>query len=56
MNKPKITFGKIQLAVKKDEQNDADKQENRDDAAASVSGLCFDFHHEYHYYEFKNFL
>ncbi|XP_031621375.1 gastrulation defective protein 1 homolog [Contarinia nasturtii] len=39
MNKPKITFGKIQLAVKKTEKIDADKEENQDDAATSTSGF-----------------
>lgn len=36
MNKPKITFGKIQLNVKKDEPNEA---ESKIDDAAQASGL-----------------
>lgn len=37
MNKPKITFGKIQLNVKKDESTDVNKAAQNEDAE-STSG------------------
>lgn len=40
MNKPKITFGKIQLNVKKDESTDVNKAAQNEDAE-STSGYCF---------------
>lgn len=48
MNKPKITFGKIQLNVKKDEPTKTEKQEEVKIQAAPTSGerliMIFLFH------------